>query len=355
MSTVSSGDARFLHGIDHSAQAGVQKRDVAVVLGHRLLPPRPLLVLQVPLPVLAQVGRWLAHERLLEVGPRRDRRRIVPGCKRLRHDVGEVGRRTVDAQEERLLARRPLAHERDTLIGAAPRVRSLFGGVEHPAHRLPPARKVDVRHRLPLPLTHRLGGHVTVKTECLRAALLVDVPLADVVERVAARPQETGKGGDLLGQPRAPSRRYVGVDHHAVVVGIQPGEQRRPRRRAHRRGGVGEVERGSLAGQPVQIGGFADPVSVAPQGVLAELVGEEEDDVEAVHACRSILPVGVCRVAQTGFQPRASALLGGLGPLGEAEKEVGQLGSWRRRAASGQRSTTAVQDDPMLTAMRIMH
>ena len=233
--------------------------------------------------MLAQVGCRLAGKGLVEVGPRRDVSRIVLCSKRLRHDVGEVRSQAVDAQEERLRAGRPLADECDALIGAAPRVGLLFGRVEHPAYRLSATREVDVQHRLRLALPHRLRYDVPVEAVLLGPPLLVHMPLADVVQGVAAGPQQTGEGGDVRRQAPAPRRRDVGVDHHAVVVGIAPGEQRGARRRAHRRGGVGEIEGRPLAREPVQVGRLADRVAVAAQGILAELIGEKQDDVGSVH------------------------------------------------------------------------
>ena len=299
------GNAAFLDRCHHPAEAGIEQCHVAVVLGHRLLPPRPVLVLQVPLPVLAQVAGRLAGERLVEVGPRRYGGRVVPRRERFRDDVGEVRSGAVDAQEERLGARRPLTDEIDALVGAAPRIRLLLGRVEHAAHRLPAAREVDMHHRLRLAPAHRLRHDVPVETILLRPPVLVHVPLAHVVERVAAGAQQSREGGKFRRQAAAPGRPDVGVDHDAVVVRVHPGQQGGARRRAHRRGGVGVIEDGPLRRQTIQIRRPADRVAVAPEGVLPQLVGQEQDDVWSAHGpqcaqCRGQPPASPanCRPAR---------------------------------------------------------
>ena len=173
----------------------------------------------------------------------------------------------------------PFPNEPDALVGAAPGGGLLLGRVQHAAYALPAAGEVDVQHGVRLPLAHRVRRHVAVETPLLGRALLVDVPLSHVVQGIAAVPQQAREGGDLRRQAAAPRRRDVGVDHHAVVVGIQPGEQGRPRRRAHRGRGVGGIEGGTLRCQAVEVGSLADRVPVAPQRVLPELVGHEQDDV----------------------------------------------------------------------------
>ena len=105
--------------------------------------------------------------------------------------VGEVRRPEVDAEEERLVARRPFADESDAVIRAAPGGGLLLGRVQDPAYALPPAREVDVHHGIGLPLPHRGRRHVTVEAVLLGRPVFVNVPLPHVIQGVAAVPQQS--------------------------------------------------------------------------------------------------------------------------------------------------------------------
>ena len=215
-------DSAFPDRIQHAPYAVIDQGDVTVVLGHHLLPPGPVLVLEIPFPVLAQVRRGLALERLVEIRPGRNGLRVVHGRIGFRDDVGEMGRDVVDAQEERLVSPRPLPQHFQANIGHLPGLALLVRvGVGAGDREVTPG-KPDRRFRTGNTSPGPTPRPVTVEAEFLRPQVLVNMPLARIVERISRFLQSVAESRGIRGKSPAPGRCDVGIDHHPVIVGIQP-------------------------------------------------------------------------------------------------------------------------------------
>jgi hypothetical protein len=106
---------------------------------------------------------------------------------------------------------------------------------------------------------------------------LAEVPLADERGGIAAFAQQRGQGGVLGRQAdRAALQRLLEPDRQAVLVAS--GQQRDPRRRAHRAVGVGLREAHPLPRKPVDRRGRVFAAAVATQVGIAEVVGHDEHD-----------------------------------------------------------------------------
>jgi len=120
---------------------------------------------------------------------------------------------------------------------------------------------------------------VRPRGDFLRAVVRVagEVPLADNPGGVAGRPERLGDGDVVGGEVlRVVGAEVVG-DAHAG--GPLPRHQGGAVRRADRRGGVGVGEAHAVAGETVQVGRLVERVAVAAQLRVAQVVGQDEDDV----------------------------------------------------------------------------
>jgi hypothetical protein len=138
------------------------------------------------------------------------------------------------------------------------------------------------------------GGRVQYLNGPLEAPPRADVPargasvlLEDVVGIEAGlevgRAQQGGAVAPVLGQPRR-HRRGVGgqghaVGHHAVGAHVLAGEHGGAGRHADGVLVVGPLVADALGGQAVDHGRAGDAPTVAPEGVVALLVGGDEEDV----------------------------------------------------------------------------
>jgi hypothetical protein len=102
------------------------------------------------------------------------------------------------------------------------------------------------------------------------------VPLADVGGSVAAFSQALGDGRLAQGQ-------HAVVDMAAELGGVFAGLQTGPRRTADRLAGEGMLEARALGGEPVEIRGDVQRLTVAAAGVPALLVAEQKHDVGRIH------------------------------------------------------------------------
>jgi len=157
-----------------------------------------------------------------------------------------------------------------------------------------------------------------------------EVPLADDRRRVARPPEQGGERGgagrDDAGRVR---RRDPGA---AAPEGVDPRQQREPRRRAGRGGTVAAREAVALAGEPVDAGRPHPRGAVARHVPPAEVVGHDEDDVRPLRG----RPVG-----------------GPAGRRGEAGRHGGQPCDHRpAHAASSGSLTGPVRDAPSASPTR---
>ena len=123
-------------------------------------------------------------------------------------------------------------------------------------------------------------------------ALAAEVPLADECGGVAGLPERRGEGdfverelllearpGERLVRPVGPARKPVGDAEPGRRLA---GEQRRAGRRADGGGGVGVGEAQAGFRHRVERGGAVVLAAVAAEVGPAEVVGEDDDDVEAL-------------------------------------------------------------------------
>ncbi len=104
-----------------------------------------------------------------------------------------------------------------------------------------------------------------------------ETPLSDARRTVAGQPQHLGEGEVGVGERVLPPA--LRVLPHGAVAGVQPGEQRAPRRRAQRRARVRGLELHALGRQPVQVGGADGALPVAADLPPSQVVGQDEQDV----------------------------------------------------------------------------
>ena len=110
-----------------------------------------------------------------------------------------------------------------------------------------------------------------------RAAVAVEVPLADVAGAVASPGKDLGDRHLLAGQLHV-------VEEHAVRQRPAARHHRRPVRAADRTGRDGMGELDCLVRQPIEVRRLHVRIARVPQRVGTPLVGEHEQDVGA--ACR---------------------------------------------------------------------
>ena len=106
--------------------------------------------------------------------------------------------------------------------------------------------------------------------------LVAEVPLTDAHGLVALRFQQRGERGFAIGEAgRVGRHEHVG---HAGARGVAARQQRRPRRRANRIGGIELREADSLRRHAIQVG-RADFGAVAAEVAIAQIVGVDHDDI----------------------------------------------------------------------------
>ena len=238
----------------------------------------------------AQVLRYrLAREPRLP--RRRDAVRVVAVVRRPRH-VGRVRQHQPHAQAERLGFR----------VCASPVALPLqesHGGVGHLLVVHLVAALAGARHRQAHvvgaggavqrpPVGHRAGAGI-VGTVVAHQPLRVAAPLVrshrvqapDQHRPAAGRAEGVGHGGDARIED-------VAVGPGAVLVRVQAGEHRHPRRPADRRRAVGGVHRHTRRRQPVQVRRLHQRIAVAAGHEGAVLVGENVEQVGAARAPRAV-------------------------------------------------------------------
>src|SRR4029077_10868211 len=95
--------------------------------------------------------------------------------------------------------------------------------------------------------------------------------------RVAVLLEEFRQGDLARAKVYLAARRDPGED--AVAMRGAASQDRRPRRRADCAGRVAQRQSNTLLGERVQVRSLYDGVAVAAEVAVAEVVGEEEDDV----------------------------------------------------------------------------
>ena len=110
-------NATLPNGIQYPADAVINQRNIAVVFGNDVLPPRPVLAFKVPLLVLTQMRRRLTLKSLVEIRPGRDGLRIIHRTIGFRWSICEMRGNNIHSQEKGFVARRSLAQHGDPLIG----------------------------------------------------------------------------------------------------------------------------------------------------------------------------------------------------------------------------------------------
>jgi hypothetical protein len=125
-----------------------------------------------------------------------------------------------------------------------------------------------------------------------------EMPLADQGRRVAGVAQQRGQRRVVRRQAQHRVAAVTARDR-LVVAAAQPvleapGHQREARGRAHRRVGVPVGEAQAVGGQAVELGGARRPAAVTAEVSVAEVVGEDEDEI-GPHAHSAKPFVGVYR------------------------------------------------------------
>ncbi len=110
-------------------------------------------------------------------------------------------------------------------------------------------------------------------------ARLAQAPLAEEGRRVARVLEEVGERALALAQGLDREGPAAGVAPHAGVAGVAPGHEHGARGRADRRAGVEVGEAQALGGQPVEVRRANELLAVGADVAVAEVVGEDEDDV----------------------------------------------------------------------------
>jgi nicotinate-nucleotide pyrophosphorylase (carboxylating) len=119
-----------------------------------------------------------------------------------------------------------------------------------------------------------LGAHAVLGEAQLHVEERLEVGLADQRRGVAGIVEDPGHAGSV-------GRQRHAVHPHAVVADVLAGDHRRPRRHAHHVGRMGPAEVDALAGQPVDHRRAGGGAAVAPQAVVALLIGGDEEDLPA--------------------------------------------------------------------------
>ena len=202
----------------------------------------------------------------------------------VRHAVGKE-------QEEGSIARR--LDEADRLVGVSAREQRLIGlGLDHRLAAHQGQRKVPgvAAHRAPA--QEALAPAVVGMEQTEEAVesvprrqqvrLIAEMPLARERGGVARRAQELGQRD--LGRGEAARRARVGRQRVASLVEtdaprVRRGQDRRARRHAPVAGRVEAGKADALGGEPRQVRRAVDAGAVDLDVAVAEVVGEEEDEV----------------------------------------------------------------------------
>ena len=102
--------------------------------------------------------------------------------------------------------------------------------------------------------------------------VVAQAPLADTGGGIAGRLEEFGHGHAIGFEPLA-------LPHRGGVTDVQARHQREPRRGAHGRASVMLREADALGSQAVEAGRLQALLAVAAEVAVAEVVGQDEDDV----------------------------------------------------------------------------
>ena len=107
---------------------------------------------------------------------------------------------------------------------------------------------------------------------CAEIIMSVEMPLADIGGVIAAGLEQLAHRVDIAAQ------RQI-VRPGAGSVGVNAGEERRPRRRTERAGRVGALEQHAVLRQAVEVGRVQLGASIRADHVCALRIGEQEDEV----------------------------------------------------------------------------
>ena len=108
-------------------------------------------------------------------------------------------------------------------------------------------------------------------------------PFADHRGAIARRPQHLGDR-DVFG----PQRNVLAVAANPGVTGVQPGHQRRPRRRADRAARVVLREPDAFAREPIERRRLEPRLPVGAEIAVAEIVGLNQQDVRRPWRLRAL-------------------------------------------------------------------
>src|SRR6478752_2438599 len=105
----------------------------------------------------------------------------------------------------------------------------------------------------------------------------VKMPFADMAGRIACFPEQRGDGD--LALPQVHGRIFGYPVSDADARGSAAGHQCRPRRRAVRMPRVAVGQPQPLGGEPIEVGRLNVLLAKAMQIPIAQIVGQDEDDV----------------------------------------------------------------------------
>ncbi len=194
---------------------------------------------------------------------------------------GPVRRRVEQAQEERVGPGAP--DELDGPVGI--QVGDVLARAVHELVVLPHVGEAAGVHMAEVIHAAALVAEVLVEADLQRAVggQVPAMPLAHQGGGVAARLEQRDDGRLVRGQPHlvpddaGHRQRLANADGVAARVAARV--QRVPRRRAHRRRGVGAPEEHALPGEVVEVRRLVIGIAVDAQVAPALVVGEDEEDV----------------------------------------------------------------------------
>ena len=108
------------------------------------------------------------------------------------------------------------------------------------------------------------------------------MPLADVVDRVPGPSQQLGVADPIQKLPVEDSVEVAHVGQEAVIVGIQARQQRGARRGAQGSRREGRSKPHAVRRQAVHARCAHHRVAAAAQGVMAVLIGQQQQDIGAM-------------------------------------------------------------------------
>ena len=245
-------------------------------------------------PVHARDHRRLALERIGPVFRRRRDRSPAPPARRpsaRARSLLACGHRQRQEEEER-----PVLAPLDE---GARLVEEQVVGVLHPRGRVPRAGNRadgcdDVRQSDLLGVPPEEVGIVVVRVGLVDEAVevvepvafrlpfgahLAKAPLADERGGVAGLLQHAGHGHVARRQRLCRVVARAGIAAHAGVTHVPAGHEHAARRRADSRPGVELREADPLGRQPIEVRRLDDPLPVRTEIAVAEVVGQDEDDV----------------------------------------------------------------------------